>query len=719
MRAAQPTNQRDGYIFLIIFIFLAAGILAAAISYYKSYERRFRTQIENQLSAVAELKVGELRQWRAERLGDAESIFNNSLFCALVKRFLLDPKDKEAGNQLQSWISSIYAAYRYDRVFLLDSKGAERICAPISPERVAPHLVADAAQAMRLRQIIFADFHRDVPGGPVYLGVIVPIRDALNSGKALGVMVLRADPNVALYPLINRWPTPSRTAETLIVRRDGEDVLFLNNLRFGSDAALNLRIPLLKTDIPAVKAVLGQAGIVEGRDYRGVPVLAALRAIAGSPWYMVARIDTAEAFAPLSERLWMTAGFVGALLLSAGGSVSFLWRHQRVSFLKERFVRMVALQESEERFRRAVVYSPFPMLLHADDGAIIFASNSWCEISGYTREELATIADWTERAYGERKTQVQSDIDLLYALDRRKAEGDYRIRTKYGTTRIWDCSSAPIGRLPDGRRVVLSMAMDVTERREAEHEVRLLIAELDQRVQDRTSQLEAANRELEAFSYSVSHDLRAPLRAIDGFGRILQENYAERLDSEGRRLLSIISGQTRNTGQLIDDLLAFSRLNRQSMESAEINMTAQARAVFEQQAACPPERALKLELKPLPPANGDGAMMRVMWNNLLSNAIKFTQHKGEAVIEIGSHLEDGQDIYYVKDNGVGFDMKYAHKLFGVFQRLHSAEEFEGTGVGLALVQRVIHRHGGRVWAEGKVNEGAAFYFSLPRMKGKS
>ena len=183
-------------------------------------------------------------------------------------------------------------------------------------------------------------------------------------------------------------------------------------------------------------------------------------------------------------------------------------------------------------------------------------------------------------------------------------------------------------------------------------------------------------------------------------------------------MLGVISGETQRMGQLIDDLLAFSQLGRQKLESSDTDMTALAQAVYERLAAQAPERALQLELKPLAPAHGDRAMMQVVWDNLLSNAIKFTKHRDPAMIEIGSRQEDGQDVYYVKDNGAGFDMKYAHKLFGVFQRLHSTEEFEGTGVGLALIQRVIHRHGGRVWAEGKVNEGATFYFSLPRMKGK-
>ncbi len=230
-------------------------------------------------------------------------------------------------------------------------------------------------------------------------------------------------------------------------------------------------------------------------------------------------------------------------------------------------------------------------------------------------------------------------------------------------------------------------------------------AELEQRVAERTA-------ELEAFSYSVSHDLRAPVRAIDGFSRVLLKDYGDKLDDECSRLLNIICSNTRNMGRLIDDLLAFSRLGRQEMNLTDINMGELAKSVFDQLKSTIPERALHLNIGVLPSAQGDPAMIRQIFVNLLSNAIKFTRSKKPAVVDIGYKVEDDQGIYHVRDNGVGFDMQYAHKLFGVFQRLHTADEFEGTGVGLAIVHTIIQRHGGRVWADGKIDEGATIYFTL-------
>lgn len=249
-------------------------------------------------------------------------------------------------------------------------------------------------------------------------------------------------------------------------------------------------------------------------------------------------------------------------------------------------------------------------------------------------------------------------------------------------------------------------------RRRAQDEVSRLNAELERRVLERTTQLESANKELEAFSYSVSHDLRAPLRAVDGFSQALVEDYGALLPEEGHGYLKTIRGETQRMGELIDDLLTFSRLSRASLERLPIDTGALVKAVLKDLAVEYSGRKIDIRTGELPSCEGDHALLKQVWINLLSNAFKYTGRREEAVIEIGSRREDGATVYFVKDNGAGFNMRYAHKLFGVFQRLHRAEDYEGTGVGLAIVQRIVHRHGGRVRAEGVVNEGATFYFTL-------
>ncbi len=237
--------------------------------------------------------------------------------------------------------------------------------------------------------------------------------------------------------------------------------------------------------------------------------------------------------------------------------------------------------------------------------------------------------------------------------------------------------------------------------------------DLETQVVERTRALSETNAELEAFSYSVSHDLRAPLRAIHGFARILLEDHGAGMDGEAKRVLGVIDENTRRMGELIDDLLSFSRLGRKEIETARVDMAELVRGVVEEVRRHAGDRSLEITVGALPPVRGDRNMLRQAVMNLLDNAAKFTRKRAPGRIEVGHQDNGAEAVYYVKDNGAGFDPRYASKLFGVFQRLHRAEEFEGTGVGLAIVQRVVSRHGGRVWAEGKLDAGATFYFTLP------
>jgi light-regulated signal transduction histidine kinase (bacteriophytochrome) len=253
---------------------------------------------------------------------------------------------------------------------------------------------------------------------------------------------------------------------------------------------------------------------------------------------------------------------------------------------------------------------------------------------------------------------------------------------------------------------LMGSVMDVTERREAE-----------ERLRERTLQLESVNEALGSFTYSVSHDLRAPLRAIDGYAHILAEEHAASLTDESRRVLDVIRTNARQMGRLIDDLLTFSRVGRAAVERAPTDLAAMARAVADDLHRADPERRVTVEVGVLPPVTADAGMVRQVLTNLLGNAWKFTRGRDDATIRVGCVTHDDEPVYFVADDGAGFDMRYAGKLFGVFERLHHPDEFEGTGVGLAIVQRVVQRHGGRVWAEGEVGRGATFYFTLPNGKG--
>jgi len=370
----------------------------------------------------------------------------------------------------------------------------------------------------------------------------------------------------------------------------------------------------------------------------------------------------------------------------------------------------LALRESEERFRTmANSISQLAWIARAD-GSIHWYNERWYAYTGTTPEEMegwgwqsvhdperlpAVLAQWQEAVV--RGEPFEMEFPL------RGADGRYR----RFLTRALPFKNA------DGKvEQWFGTNTDVDELKRAEEEIKALNAELEQRVAKRTAELEAANDELEAFSYSVSHDLRAPLRAINGFAGIVLEEYGPQLPQEGRHYLERVCQGGQRMGELIDDLLAFSRLGRQPLVRRRVDTRRLVEEALGELKPSISDRRIETRVNELPPSQGDQALLKQVWINLLSNALKYSRGRTPAIVEIGWEQQDGECVFFVRDNGVGFNMEYAGKLFGVFQRLHRADEFEGTGVGLAIVQRIIHRHGGRVWADAEPDRGAIFYFTL-------
>jgi PAS domain S-box-containing protein len=368
-----------------------------------------------------------------------------------------------------------------------------------------------------------------------------------------------------------------------------------------------------------------------------------------------------------------------------------------------------AFAASELRYRRLFETAKDGILiLDAATGMVLDVNPFLITTLGFSREQFLSKAIWELGLFhdicanAEKFAELKDKEYVRYEHLPLETSDGRRIEVEF-VSNVY---------LVNGSKVIQCNIRDVTARRKTQEALRQLNANLEQRVIERTTQLEAANKDLEAFSYSVSHDLRAPLRAISGFSKIVLEDHAAGMDADGMRYLNQVEKSAQQMGQLIDDLLTFSRTGRQVFNVQPVITVDVVNAALDDLKAMQENRRVNISVGHLADCEADASLLRQVWLNLLSNALKYTTKCDPAVITIGSRREGETDVFFIQDNGAGFDMKYADKLFGVFQRLHLADDYEGTGVGLALVQRIVQRHGGKVWAEAKLNLGATFYFTL-------
>jgi PAS domain S-box-containing protein len=389
--------------------------------------------------------------------------------------------------------------------------------------------------------------------------------------------------------------------------------------------------------------------------------------------------------------------------IEAGGEMFLLGIVRDIS---ERKLAERALNESEQKFRDLAEKSLVGIYLLQDD-IFKYVNSRFAEIHGYTVEEVADVKGPLDMVLPQDLERVKGNINKRITGESGPLHFGFRVVTKGGETRHVEVYGSPT--VYQGRPAVIGTLLDITERVLAEEKIRKLNRELHQRV----TELHTANEELKAFSYSISHDLKTPVITTEYFSRKLLDALSGRLDAKSMEYLNIILTSSRRMGTLITDLLSFFGFGHNAIKSVTVDMEHMAREVFEELRILYSERAIKMDVSPLPRVEGDEAMIRQVWVNLIGNALKYSKARDVTIIKVGSLSEHDNLVYYVKDNGLGFPADQAGKLFQVFERLHKDAGIEGTGIGLAIVKRIIERHGGKVWAEGNPGEGATFYFALP------
>ena len=833
--------RRAEWWFLLVFILLALGILAVAFINFQKYELQFRAEAHAQLSAIANLKAGELVQWRKERMGNASMLFRNSAFSDLTRRVLENPNDTSAQMQLQAWADKYQAYDQYDRIFLLNSRGQVRLSSPLGMQSVSASVSNAVQNVLRSNQVTFLDFYRSEMDQRIYLGILIPIYGEQSPPLPLGVFFLSIDPNAYLFPFIQQWPGPSETAETLIFRREENGVLFLNNLKFHADAALHLRIPLSDTRVPAVQAVLGLEGITEGIDYRGEPVLAVVRAIPDSPWFMVARRDKAEVFAPIRTRLKQIIFLVAILICTAGTSVGLIWRQQRVRFYRAQFEASLALQESEDRFSVLVQNLPTGVVVHASDSSVLFANKMASQILGLTVDQmqgktamdpawcflkdndtplpleeypvnrvLSSGESFTSLVVGVRQPGIDSirwalcnayprrdardqlfqvvvsfnDITELKKAETELLESRRKLHLLFESMTtgfalhkiIRDEAGKPCDylflqvnpafetltglRAADvvGRRVlevlpqieplwierygqvvttgepvtfenyaqVLDRHYQVTAYRpEAEH-FAVLINDITERqvaretLRQYAQELQEKNTELERFLYTVSHDLKSPVVTVRTFLGYLEQDLAKADAARIGKDMRFMRGAADKMAQQLDEVLEMSRIGR--IENAPVRVTFRELVDEAIAAAAGTIAARGVGMTVIDrdmPLVGDRLRLTEIWQNLIENAVKFMGDQTAPHVDIGWETRGEETVFFVCDNGIGIDPRFHGKIFGLFEKLDA--KAEGTGMGLAIVQRIVTTlYRGRIWVESAGRgQGSRFYFTLPGAVGKA
>ena len=682
----------------------AVSLAGACLYFFLSYAPGRRAAAINgwqqELALRASLRKMTLDRWIAGGMADAETLASYPTALAMISGTVTAKLDAGNAAHLREVAENFIRIRGYHRFVLLDA-GMHVVTEAGALRQMETPGLRTAAEVLA-RGTSAIDFHRHADG-TLAVAFLARVGAGSAPSTAGGVAMLETDPNLWLYPYLAMRPMAALSAETLLAQADGDDIVFLSPLLHNPAPPLTFRRPANIARFAAVAAVHQPESFGAFVDYRYEPVFAATVRLEHAPWGIVVKVDQREALADYRQEVRHT-GATAAVAILAFWAAAFLLFHawsRRAD---------AALREREQRFRllfdNMLEGFAYCQMLYRDgrpDDFIYLAVNP-------AFETLTRLKDVVGKKISEVIPGIrESSPELFESYGRVAATGQSeRLEIYIPALESW----FNVAIYSFEKEHFVTVFDNITERKRTEAALAAARAELERRVAERTTELSVANRELESFAYAVSHDLRAPLRGINGWSQAVLEDCGPQLDEQGRQHLKRVRGEAQRMDQLIDNLLELSRVTRAPLRREPVDLTALAKELEPSLRAEQPERVVDFVVAPGLVAEGDTVLLRAVLQNLLQNAWKFTGKRSRARIEVGCTSEKGQTVYHVRDDGAGFDMRYAGKLFAPFQRVHSLAEFPGTGIGLATVQRIIHRHGGKVWVTAEVDRGATFSFTL-------
>ena len=680
------------------------AVFSCGVWFYHEQEKKLRKDVEDALKSIAQLKVNQISQWRSERLAQAAFLMDSPNLGEVISRWMSDPQPDDE-RKILSLFRSVYEHYECNDVLLVDPYG--KLCLDLRGQvRSLDKCVLDSLpSAFRDRRPEITDLHAGYDDLPPHIDVIAPFF-ALNRGesKPVGAVILQINAQQFLYPLIQLWPTPSLTAETLLVRRDGDAVLFLNELRHQTGSALKLAIPLSHKDVPAVMAALGKEGVVQGKDYRGVEVLAVLKAIPNSPWFMITKVDESEAFAAWRLDSILIVSLIVAMIASLAAITGVIWQRNTKSQYKALFKSEEGRRKTEERYRKLVEFLPKMIGVHVKQ-KWVYMNPAGVKLLGARSEGELLGRELQEIISSEFRDIVRSRVEEVHKTGLSSPEIEEQFIRLDGAKVYVSVSAVPIDY--QGETGILVFAEDISARKKAEEELRRSHAEL-----------ERSNEELQQFAYVASHDLQEPLRMVTSYMGFIERRYKGQLDADADDFIGYAVDGAKHMRMLINDLLEYSGVGTHGKAFGPVDCETLLSRLLDHLQLSIEDSGATVTHDHLPTVIGDGAQLMRLFQNLIHNSLKF-KNDSPPLIHVSAEQCYGDWLFSFHDNGIGIDPQYADRIFIIFQRLHGREEYPGTGIGLAICKKIVERHGGRIWVQSEPGKGATFFFTIPRQDSES